>query len=51
MEKLTLNQRVTGSNPVAPTTPTKGLRVFQKNQKSAGEQMGSKSEKLKFNTF
>ncbi len=28
VEHLTFNQVVTGSNPVAPTTPHKGFQVF-----------------------
>ena len=39
---LTFNQRVTGSNPVVPTSNEAGFRVLRKSKNIAGEQMGSR---------
>jgi len=44
MDLMTFNQRVVGSNPAAPTKPTKGLRVVEETAKyfwqAQGEHLG-----------
>jgi hypothetical protein len=47
VEQLTLNQRVTGSSPVAPTNIFYDLVVDLTISKLLGEHMGSKIKKFK----
>jgi hypothetical protein len=47
VEQLTLNQRVTGSSPVAPTNIFNDLVVDLTISKLLGEHMGSKIKKFK----
>ena len=45
---MTLNQRVTGSNPVAPTTILNGLPVLTDSVKNGGQPHGNQIEKCRF---